>query len=108
LEQVFIEDRKQHAERGFPPKGVFEREVAELMGNIEMFGDDQDYTGPWSSLALEYAQQFRYEFGFGRKDQASAAVGPRRALRPQEEEGYLGGVMKSPAKLLSGISKRIW
>ena len=45
LEQVFIEDRKQHAEQGFPHKGVFEREVAELMGNIEMFGDNEDYSG---------------------------------------------------------------
>ena len=103
--QVFIEDRKQHAEQGFPPKGVFEREVAELMGNIQMFGDNQGYSGPWSSLALEYAQQFRCEFGFSAEDLASADGGPGH---PAGEEGYLGGVMKSPAKLLSGISKRIW
>jgi hypothetical protein len=104
---VFIEDRKQHAEQGFPPKGVFEREVAELMGNIEMFGDDQGYSGPWSSLALEYAQQFRFEFGFAGKDRTSSATaGP--AADPGQEDGYLGSVMKSPAKLLSGISKRIW
>ena len=104
-EQVFIEDRKQHAEQGFPPKGVFEREVAELMGNIQMFGDHQGYSGPWSSVALEYAQQFRSEFGFSDKDPAAAG-----GVRPdsQEEQGYLGDVMKSPAKFLSGISKRIW
>lgn len=103
---MFIEDRKQHAEKGFPPKGVFEREVAELLGNIEMFGDNQNYSGPWSSVALEYAQQFRSAFGFGGKDRTAAAHGGPG--HPAEEEGYLGGVMKSPAKLLSGISKRIW
>jgi hypothetical protein len=104
---VFIEDRKQHAEQGFPPKGVFEREVAELMGNIEMFGDDQGYSGPWSSLALEYAQLFRVEFGFGGTDRASAAAAGS-ATGPAQDDGYVGSVMKSPAKLLSGISKRIW
>ena len=103
---MFIEDRKQHAEQGFPPKGVFEREVAELMGNIEMFGDDQGYSGPWSSLALEYAQQFRFEFGFASADPTSAAAAS--ATGPGQDDGYLGSVMKSPAKLLSGISKKIW
>jgi hypothetical protein len=39
LFDAFMADRLEHAAKGYPPHGVFEREVAELLGNIEMFGD---------------------------------------------------------------------
>jgi hypothetical protein len=102
LFDVFIEDRKQECEEGFPHKGVFEREVAELMGNIEMFGEERA-EGPWSSIALEYAQHFRVAFGF-----AGAVPRTGSAGGAVVDDSYLGGVMRSPAKLLSGLSKRIW
>jgi hypothetical protein len=62
------------------------------------------------------SQHFRFAFGFGGKDPSAAAAastsgdGGNAAAGEggEEEEGYLGGVMRSPAKLLSGISKRIW
>ena len=112
LFDVFIEDRKQHAEAGFPHKGVFEREVAELMGNIEMFGDGVGERPPWSSAALELSQAFRQEFGMdhrdaGRPADAGGAVAGGRADGGGGGMG-LGSVMRSPAKLLSGISKRVW
>ena len=55
-------DRLDNAQQGYPAnKGIFEREVAELLGNIEMFGDAAP--GPFSSEALPASQTFRRALG---------------------------------------------
>lgn len=62
LFDVFIGDRLDNAQQGYPAnKGIFEREVAELLGNIEMFGDAAP--GPFSSEALPASQTFRRALG---------------------------------------------
>ena len=77
-----------------------------------MFGDGVGERPPWSSAALELSQAFRQEFGMdhhdaGRPADAGGAVAGGSAGGGGGGMG-LGSVMRSPAKLLSGISKRVW
>ena len=85
LFEVFVTDRLNYAAQGYPAKGVFEREVAELLGNLEMFGDAAP--GPFTSNALPYSQTFRSVLGFrvGGSNSGRNASGARASTRDESQ-----------------------
>jgi hypothetical protein len=115
LFDVFITDRLAQAAQGYPPKGVFEREVAELLGNIEMFGDDAP--GPFSSGALPSSQAFRRAFRGGGRGGSGAGGSDRRwtAAAAAPTADHADGMPQPTSAVaqivrggLNSLAKKLW